>query len=275
METDKEHAMKTQMLVWMAAAVALLILVACGGGGETAAPATDEGAALVAPTAVVEAGVEEAADVPEPTSLPEPTEQPEPTAPPEPTALPEPTVEPEASQPDGDLAEYLNTVLNNQVNAGPYRTITTVEDETGTIVITGEVIPPDSVHVMTQGVGLETEMIIIGEKGWSKLDGVWSQLPDGLAGPMFEQALQDPASLGVNSNVQFAGSEVLDGVRTWVITFDSTLEGVATSSVRAWIDAERDLIIRQEISGEAGGVESFGVQTVEYDSSITVEPPEG
>ena len=38
-------------------------------------------------------------------------------------------------------------------------------------------------------------------------------------------------------------------------------------------DAATGLIVKSESTGEVGGVKSSTVQTIEYDSSIKIEPP--
>ncbi len=45
------------------------------------------------------------------------------------------------------------------------------------------------------------------------------------------------------------------------------------SNVKLWVNLATGLPIQQEIEGEAMGVKSKTVQAIEYDASLTIEPP--
>jgi hypothetical protein len=133
----------------------LVFLVACGGGAEeatavpTAAPVS--AAATTAPT------VNSTAAPVEPIAAPVAETQVEATeVPAEPTAAPQAR---EAAAPSGDAQEAVWSALRAQLAGGPYRMISTVEAEGTISEMTAEVIPPNTMHMIINAEGGNTEMI--------------------------------------------------------------------------------------------------------------------
>jgi outer membrane lipoprotein-sorting protein len=75
------------------------------------------------------------------------------------------------------------------------------------------------------------------------------------------------------------GPEQVDGVSALVYTYTTDLsksELTPMASIirsRVWIDTATGLVIRQEIEDTTADTPSITVQVVEYDPSITIEPP--
>jgi hypothetical protein len=160
-----------------------------------------------------------------------------------------------------------------QVAGGPYRA-TTVVNSDGTITeMISEVVPPDKIHVTIGGGNME--IILIEGQVWSKTLGAeWAQMgsPDMMQG-IFD-TINGQISDTTLSNVQFAGSEPVLGVQADIYTFTSAMpDSNVSSDVKLWISQESGLPIRLESTNVAQGVTSTVIQTIEYDSTITVDAP--
>lgn len=184
------------------------------------------------------------------------------------------------NQPDDPKAAILQA-LRNQLTAGPYRTTTTITMEDGAQTIVGTVIPPDRMQVAMDLGGMKTEMIYIGDKVWSRQgDGEW-QIADRMgmqgAGPLEESMIADTEK--TISEATFVGAENVDGVEVLVYAFTTDLSKSALTPMesiihsKVWIATATGLIIRQEIEDTTADTPSTTVQVVEYDPTITIEPP--
>ena len=251
-----------------------LLLSACGGSpaAPTAAPiATTAPAAspTVAPAAPVAA-----TPIPAATKAPVAATAVPPTA--APTATSAPAVAP---APSGNAKDAIIAALQATLKAGPYRTKSTIVSDSGTINMTGEMIPPDKLHTTMKATDFEMENIIIGDKGWIKQGGKWAVSPmSGKAA--LESAFQNLTAeqLGITvSDAKAVGTEAVNGEQARVYTYTSTTDvggsGKIISAVKLWVSVKSGLPIKQEIAGEAGGVKSNTVQTIEYDPTISVVPP--
>lgn len=252
--------------------VLTLLLAACGGSpaAPTAAPAapTAPAAATTAPAAPAATSAPAATAVPAATTAPAPTVAP--TATPAPTAVPAPV---------GSPQDAVVAALQALLQAGPYRTKTTIVAGSDTINLVGEMIPPDKLHTRMTSGSFESETIVIGDAVWSKRDGAWSVLP--VSGKEMLQsafpALAVDQLIGTISNAGSAGTETVDGEPTNVYTYTSTTDlgagSQVISAVKLWVSARRGVPVKQEVVGEAGGVQSTTVQTIEYDPTITIAAP--
>ena len=165
------------------------------------------------------------------------------------------------------------------LKAGPYRTKSTIVSDSGTINMTGELIPPDKLHTTMKATDFEMENIIIGDKGWIKQDGKWA------VSPMSGKTVCSRPSLPSRQNSSTSRSatprrsarEAVNGEQARVYTYTSTTDlgesGKVISAVKLWVSAKSGLPVKQEIAGEAGGVKSNTVQTIEYDPTISIVPP--
>ncbi len=165
------------------------------------------------------------------------------------------------------------------LKAGPYRTKSTIVSDSGTINMTGELIPPDKLHTTMKAADFEMENVIIGDQGWIKQNGKWA------VSPMSSKTVLQSAFLALTaeqldltiSDAKAVGSEAVNGEQARVYTFTSTTDlgesGKIISAVKLWVNARSGLPVKQEIAGEAGGVKSNTVQMIEYDPTISVVPP--
>lgn len=171
--------------------------------------------------------------------------------------------------------------LTAMQNSGPYRVTTTIVSDDTTMDMTGEVIPPDKMHNKTMVGDQPMEMVILGKQSWMKLGDDWQEMPGGAA-------LTIEQSLGFSVNeldqmitdAAYVGVESLNGVEAAVYTFiNDTSKSEALkdmnviSTVKLWVNTASGLPIQQDIAGEAMGVKSTSTQVIEFDDSITIEPP--
>jgi hypothetical protein len=167
--------------------------------------------------------------------------------------------------------------LQAQLKAGPYRTKTTVTSENGTTTLTGELIPPDKLHSTLKTDKIEMESVFISDKGWIKQNGQWKVSPVSGAAAL-EQAFAAQLAERLSSSISDAaavGDDTVNGEPARVYTYISTTDVGAkvVSAVKLWVNANSGLPVKAAIAGEAMGVKSTSVQTIEYDNSITIVPP--
>ncbi len=161
----------------VALSICLALLAACGGGAEpeptvapTVAAAANPTAAPVEPTAVPES------TAPEPTAVAEPSTD----ATAEPTAAQE---DAEAAVPSGDAAyDAVISAMRGQFSGGSYRAVATTETGGSTTIMTSEVIPPDSMHIIvTADIVVDavvTDIISVGGAMWTRSgDSEWLAMP--------------------------------------------------------------------------------------------------
>src|SRR3954454_6140006 len=172
-------------------------------------------------------------------------------------------------QSDGDAKAVLLKALKSAQKAGPYRTTTMVESASGSITITGEIIPPDRVHLSSNFGGQSSETTIIGSRLWTKVGTTWTESP---SSPQITQTLdqfaKDPESLGVTiANVKLVGQDTVNGTPALVYSYDSSFGQGAdayTPNAQIWIGVANGLPLKQESSGAPGGVKSKTSQMIEY-----------
>ena len=81
---------------------------------------------------------------------------------------------------------------------------------------------------------------------------------------------------GTISDAKAVGTEAVNGEQARVDTYTSTTDlgdSKVVGAVKLWVSVKSGLPIKQEIVGEAAGVKSNTVQTIEYDKTISIAPP--
>ena len=198
-----------------------------------------------------------------------------------PTAVPAATSVPAAAPaPSGSAKDAIIAATLATLKAGPYRTKSTIVSDSGTINMTGELIPPDKLHTTMKATDFEMENIIIGDQGWIKQDGKWA------VSPMASKTVLQSAFLALTaeqldltiSDAKAIGSEAVNGEQARVYTYhlyhrSGRALARVISAVKLWVSVKSGLPIKQEIAGEAGGIKSNTVQMIEYDPTISVVPP--
>jgi len=185
-----------------------------------------------------------------------------------------------AALPDDPKAAILQA-LRRQLTAGPYRSTTTITVGGAPQTVTGEVIPPDRMQVSMDLGSMKMEMIYIGDKVWSRQgDGAWqsSDQMGAAAGGLVDESMIADTEQTI-TEAALVGPEQVDGVDTLVYAFTTDLskstltpmESIVHSKV--WIATATGLVVRQEIEDTSAESPSKTVQVVEYDPSITIEPP--
>lgn len=231
--------------------VLLLAGIACQAGAAPAAAPTNPAAATNPPAAVQS-----------PTLAP--------------TLAPPAAVEPTASDgaqlpalPIGDARQALLDALHNMVT-NKYRSVTTLISPSGTMTITGEVVPPDRIHVYQQFESGSSEAIAIGNQTWMKFGPDPWQPPatsDNVGGSTMEKVMgiSDDAITGVS----LAGPDVVDGKAVLVYAYTSSMDGNEASG-KIYVEVLSGLPIR----AEAQGKDYSSVTTIVYDDSISIEAPQ-
>lgn len=179
-----------------------------------------------------------------------------------------------------DPVAAVQQALENQQAAGAYRVKTTVEADASKMEMTAEIRMPDQMRVVTDLGEQKMEMVFVGDKGWMKMGDNWTDSP-----LKMNDLLQQMNTLGaemiaeVASDVTKVGTETVDGQEAVLYTYNidmnksTSMKMDVQSAVKIWVRTSDNLPIRQEVVGEAMGMKSSTVQTIEYDPNIAVEAP--
>lgn len=160
------------------------------------------------------------------------------------------------------------------VEAGKFRTVGTVTSKDGTQELWSEVHWPDRFHARNAG----GEFIMLPGQTWMKQPGgEWMAMPMDM-GAMVKSFTPDAireAYENMTNEKELGESRLGDKtVRGYEYDTTATIMGIkATSHVKVWVDTATDLVIKQEIDGEAMGQKSRTVQTYAYDPAISIDPP--
>ncbi len=238
----------------LAIGILLLLLAACGRGRNAeqptaTAPVADTSAATTAPAT-------------DPTAAP--------TAPGAAQAD-----APSDSASSADAQEAVLNAMRLQLAGGPYRAVTTVESHDTTTEMTVEAIPPNKMHVVISGGAVE--MIMIDGTLWSKSgESPWTQMGSAEMIEGILDSIGGDIEASTLTNVQITGAEPVLGDAAQIYSFTSTFgegDGLITSDTRLWISNASGLPLRMEATSTAMGTTSQIVQMIDYDDTITIEPP--
>ena len=160
------------------------------------------------------------------------------------------------------------------VKAGKFRMVGTVTSKHGTQELWSEVHWPDRFHARNAG----GEFILLPGKTWMKQPGgEWMAMPMDM-GAMVKNLT--PAAIREQfenmTNEKELGESRLGNrtVRGYEYDTSAKVMGIeAKSHVKVWIDPQTNLVLKQEVDGEAMGQQSKTVQTFAYDDSISIDPP--
>jgi hypothetical protein len=245
--------------------------------------------AILALTASCQSQAVDVAESPEPpaaqpsaTSEPQPTEPPAATATEAPTPLPTETPLPDSDQARTAILQGLLAVANQ-----PNRmTVTTALQDGTTSTNIIESVPPDRKRIISPE--FDVEYVIIGEVVYMKVGGAWATVQIPAATFMGEPVTEESLTASI-SEPQFLRLDELDGMPVAVYGYQSTTtaSGIELhSQVELWIGLA-DGLIHQMISDgeslsvatEADGqsvslaVPALSTTLIEYDASLTIEPP--
>ena len=246
----------------------VLSLAACSTGGTTSEsipPTSSESTTAPVTVPTSKPTAQETSAVPELTDTS--------VAPTETAPAPSATVPPAA--PPGDPRQAVISAMKAMREAGPYRVHVTSTGNAITTEWNAEVILPDRFHlIMDTG-----EFIIVGNKTYMKQGDQWGEFPVDIGSMVFSLILstEEEAEASI-SDVQLIGPNTVNGEATTVYQYRSTVElegNEVISMVKLWVRDSDSLPVKQEITGEAGGIESTTIQEIEYDPSISIEPPTG
>ncbi len=273
------HPTRRLALVLTLSAILVAVLAACGGGpggGQqasaptapppTQAPAAPKAGLPPAPTPVAKAEAATAAPTKAPTksaASAAPTTAPT-TAASASSAMPTPNV-------SGDAKDALLKVFAAQQAAKAYRVTATVDSNGKTTHRTVEYVAPDRYHMKTD----TAEVIIIGGKAYQNAKGTWTE--NAAIAIAFQPVLEEFKKLPVDlTDVKMVGAEDVNGVKAAVYQYNaSTKVGDQTvnSAVKVWANPANNLPVKQEVTGEFGGVKSTTTQTFDFDPNIKIDPP--
>jgi hypothetical protein len=198
------------------------------------------------------------------------------TAEPAATETSAPAAAPLAAAPIGDASELIKGTLRKQLISGPFRNKTTIVADGLTITGSGEFIPPNRLRVKSEVGGQKIEQVHIDGRSWAKVGDAWRESKtqsgplSGLINAEFVEAM-----LATVTEPKLIGPELLDGRAVIVVSYVADMTkapGYALPgrpTVKLWIGAADGLLYKQEIADDT----STTTQVIEYDPSISIEPP--
>lgn len=169
----------------------------------------------------------------------------------------------------------ITKTFNDFAKAPPYHVTMTITTNGSTLQEHADVILPDHFHITTERNGQTTEMLIVGDKTYNKVNGRWVESPFDTAGLTsgFTDALGKDTTV---SNVKFVKSDMVNGQSTRVYTYDSHYDAegfTVDSATTMWVSTANGLPIKLEIDSHANDIQSHIEQSIEYDSGIKIEVP--
>lgn len=174
-----------------------------------------------------------------------------------------------------DPQTTVTNVLGDFAKAPPYHVTMTVTTDTSTLNMNADVILPDRFHITSEHQGNTTEMLIVGDKSYNKVNGQWVESPFDIADltSSFTSAIGKDTTI---SNVQFVKTDTVNGVSANEYTFDSHYDSqglIVDASTTMWVGTSNGLPLKLEVDSTANDIKSHTEETIEYDPSITIEAP--
>jgi len=174
-----------------------------------------------------------------------------------------------------DARAALLRAINASLTAGPYRVVAAITTGASSIAMHGEVILPDRFHVFSSvSGGPEREYIIMGSTTYAKVGSRWSAVQLDLSALLDNFVNRvDPSTI---SNVRLVGREDVNGAPALAYTYVYTnnISGTEiTNNDKMWVDAARGLPVKTVVDGSLNDSVYHSEQSIEYDSSITIETP--
>lgn len=175
----------------------------------------------------------------------------------------------------GDPQTTVTNVLGDFTKAPPYHVTMTVTTSNSTLKMNADVILPDRYHITTDHSGKTSEMLIVGNKSYNKVNGQWVDSPFDIADltASFTSAIGKDTTI---SNVQLMKTDTVNGKSANVYTFDShyATQGLTIdASTTMWVGTDNGLPLKLEVDSTAAGIQSHTEEIIEYDPSITIEAP--
>jgi outer membrane lipoprotein-sorting protein len=179
--------------------------------------------------------------------------------------------------------EAVSGALRSGLEVNAMRLLVTTEDlASGQITdLTLAFVRPDRYQLITEGM----EIIVIDDTTYLRdANGDWSTIPgtemtstveDSLTAYAGEEIVEDRLDTLSGGNVNFEGTETINGINTKVYSFDEGLEEAGFSGhVKMWIGEEDGLLYRQEVLSQIGEIGSHTTMNFEYGPDVKIEPPE-
>ena len=179
-------------------------------------------------------------------------------------------------KPSSDARKDLGDSLRKLSTAFPYRlTETTTTSSAGqsdaqqTRVV--EFAAADRFHVkLSGGQGEDLEMITIGDKGYTKENGKWSEEPANSRRPTKSELEKDLAD--AIKDVSLVGPEKVNGIECFAYNYTIQFDAVKGSG-KTWLRASDGLPLQSDSEFKAETYESKSHVIYEYNADVKIEPP--
>ncbi|CAM5764865.1 hypothetical protein LMIY3S_01291 [Labrys miyagiensis] len=172
-----------------------------------------------------------------------------------------------------DCVADFTAIMQHGREAGPFRvdgeaSVGALHMETVT-----EVIVPDTAHLLVSTSRGDQEVIIVGDRAWGKVKGLWLALDEGTMRRMHS----DYVAAGIlysdgARNIECLGGKVVDGVSYVAFKYDAAIANF-TVPMTVYVDPASRLPVRTEGSVESGGDTARFSATYKLDPALKIEPP--
>lgn len=175
---------------------------------------------------------------------------------------------------DTRCATEIATAVDAALTSGPVRMKASATMSTGAWKVSGEVVPPDSMHFVFDEAGETTEFIMLGDKAWMKAAGAWSEFSSDIAAQMTENfQLASPEQLALMSDAHCYGLTTVDGRSLLSYSFALKEDEGTISTNRVFVDPVHKAPVRLEADLDFAGTKgSIRIDYV-YDPTVTIAAP--
>jgi outer membrane lipoprotein-sorting protein len=260
---------RTGILTLLVAGLGVLGLAGCGGETPTATP--------VAPTATTST---ETTTDPTATLSTETTTDPTATTSTETTDEATPTAGSDSNSGGNEATDKLMKAGAAMDGLTSYHM--TIDSEAGGVAskLEVDIEKPDKYRIVTEAQGTSTEILVIGDKSYTKAPG----LDQYIEGPADRSLLEATNTGDITASTQGAtvvGQETINGVNTTHIHYSASADDASgatgTAETDIWIDESTGYIHKIEVAAESGGVSSTSTITYsKFDEPVSppIEVPE-
>jgi hypothetical protein len=254
---------RSGILAALLLALGVLGLAGCGGDNPTATP--------VVPTATTMTTTTEATA----TTSTETTMDPTATTSTETTMDPTATTSSGSSTGSDDAMDLLTKAGKATSELQTLHMSIVAETSMGSSKIEADIEKPDKYRMVSETAGVSAEIIIIGDKSYTKAQG----MDQYIEGPADTSALASADASDIATTAQNAtivGEETINGVNTTHVSYTATTSdasgAAASSQTDLWIDESTGYIHQIKVVSEAGGVSS--TSTITYSKfNEPISPP--
>lgn len=172
-----------------------------------------------------------------------------------------------------ECIDEIKAVMTAAMNSGPMHMESTITAPGAEMKMSGDIVPPKSMHMNVDTNGEVIEMVILEDKAWMNQGGVWTEMPPEVAAQMTASFdMSDTSALDAMTSPVCGTTETVEGVEYDAYTWALDVEGSGTVN-KVLADTETGAPVRMETEMTATGGNTKVLVDYTYDESITITAP--